>query len=90
MPPIGFDGMAVALLANSAPLGIPFAALLFGMLQIGGLNISITSTTPPEIVNIVIAAVIFFVGANYLIRYWQAQLTKQKASKVAKKKEAQP
>ncbi|KRO17154.1 ABC transporter, permease protein [Lacticaseibacillus saniviri JCM 17471 = DSM 24301] len=69
LPPIGFDGMSVALLAGSSPFGIILAALLFGILKIGGLNISIASTTPPEIVDIVIAAVIFFVGANYLIRY---------------------
>lgn len=70
LPDIGFDGMSVSLLAGGAPIGIIFAALLFGVLKIGGLNISIASTTPSEIVNIVIAAVIFFVGAQYLIRYW--------------------
>lgn len=69
LPDIGFDGMSVSLLAGGAPIGIIFSALLFGILKIGGLNISITSTTPSEIVNIVIAAVIFFVGAQYLIRY---------------------
>lgn len=69
MPDIGYDGMSVSLLAGGAPIGIIFASLLFGLLKIGGLNISITSTTPPEIVNIVIAAVIFFVGAQYVIRF---------------------
>ncbi|WP_127850005.1 ABC transporter permease [Lacticaseibacillus hulanensis] len=70
MPDIGYDGMSVSLLAGGAPIGIIFSAFLFGILKIGGLNISITSTTPSEIVNIVIAAVIFFVGAQYLIRYF--------------------
>jgi simple sugar transport system permease protein len=70
LPDIGFDGMSVSLLAGGAPIGIIFSALLFGILKIGGLNISITSTTPSEIVNIVIAAVIFFVGAQYMIRYF--------------------
>lgn len=81
LPDIGFDGMSVSLLAGGAPIGIIFAALLFGLLKIGGLNISITSTTPPEIVNIVIAAVIFFVGAQYLIRYFFDMKKEREAKK---------
>lgn len=76
LPSIGFDGMSVSLLATGSPVGIILAALLFGILKIGGLNISIASTTPPEIVDIVIAAVIFFVGANYVIRYLSVKLRK--------------
>ncbi|KRM56176.1 ABC transporter permease [Lacticaseibacillus sharpeae] len=85
MPDIGYDGMSVSLLAGGAPIGIIFSALLFGVLKIGGLNISIASTTPSEIVNIVIASVIFFVGAQYLIRYWMA---KSKSGKKAAAKKA--
>lgn len=80
LPDIGFDGMSVSLLAGGSPIGIIFSALLFGLLKIGGLNISITSTTPSEIVNIVIASVIFFVGAQYLIRYF-FDLKKEKQAK---------
>lgn len=69
LPDIGFDGMSVSLLASGNPFGIIISALLFGVLKIGGLNISITSTTPSEIVNIVIASVIFFIGSSYIIRY---------------------
>lgn len=66
LPDIGFNGMAVALLANGHPIGIIFAAILFSALQIGGLSISVYSTTPTEIVNIVIASIIFFVGVRFL------------------------
>ena len=34
---VGFNGMA-ALLAMNSPIGIPFAAFLFGALQIGGVG----------------------------------------------------
>ncbi|WDF83184.1 ABC transporter permease [Lacticaseibacillus pabuli] len=81
LPDIGFDGMSVSLLAGGSPIGIIFSALLFGILKIGGLNISITSTTPPEIVNIVTASVIFFVGAQYLIRYFFDRRTAAKERK---------
>ncbi|MGU9987848.1 ABC transporter permease [Latilactobacillus curvatus] len=66
LPDIGFNGMAVALLANGHPIGIIFVAILFSALQIGGLSISVYSTTPTEIVNIVIASIIFFVGVRFL------------------------
>ncbi|BDR58726.1 ABC transporter permease [Xylocopilactobacillus apicola] len=82
LPDIGFDGMSVSLLATGNPIGIIFSALLFGILKIGGLNISINSTTPSEIVNIVIASVIFFVGANYIIRYWGAKMKLTRKNKV--------
>lgn len=70
IPQTGFDGMAVALLGNGQPLGILFSGLLFGALKIGGVSMPLLSGVPSEIVDIVIASIIFFVGANYLIRYF--------------------
>ncbi|WP_311406690.1 ABC transporter permease [Liquorilactobacillus uvarum] len=68
LPSVGFNGMAVALLAAENPIGIIFAALLFSALQIGGLSISVYSNTPSEIVDIVIASIIFFVGIKYVFK----------------------
>ncbi|MDN6625903.1 MAG: ABC transporter permease [Pisciglobus halotolerans] len=70
MPALGFDGLAVALLGLSNPLGILFAALLFAVLKIGGTSMPLGSGVPTEVVDIVIASIIFFVGANYLIRFF--------------------
>lgn len=63
---IGFNGMAVSLLANNSPIGIIFAAFLFAVLQVGapGMN---AASIPPELVNIVTASIIFFVGIHYVI-----------------------
>lgn len=70
MPALGYDGMAVALLGLSSPAGILFAALLFAILKIGGTSMPLGSGVPTEVVDIVIASIIFFVGANYLIRFF--------------------
>lgn len=70
MPTIGFDGMAVALLGLGNPVGILFSALLFGALKIGGNSMPLMAGVPTEVVDIVIASIIFFVGANYLIRFF--------------------
>ena len=58
---------AVALLATNSPIGIPFAALLYGVLSVGKSGMI---GVPPEVIDVVSALIIFFVGANYIIRYW--------------------
>lgn len=69
-PAIGFDGMAVALLGALNPIGTILAALLFGGLQTGSPSMQFQGI-PPEIVDIITALIIFFVGANYIITYFQ-------------------
>ena len=63
---VGFNGMAVSLLAANSPIGILFAAFLFGVLQVGapGMN---AAQVPSELVSIVTASIIFFVSVHYLI-----------------------
>lgn len=80
-PAIGFDGMAVALLGGLNPYGTVLASLLFGGLQTGSTFMSFTAKIPQEIVGIITASIIFFVGANYIIKYF---LDKQEANKVKK------
>ena len=67
-PEIGFNGMAVSLLGNGNPVGILLSALLFGVLKIGGLKMPSVGV-PKEIVEIVIASIIFFVGISFAIRF---------------------
>lgn len=69
-PSIGFDGMAVALLGALNPFGTFLAAILFGGLQTGRTMMPLVARVPAEIVNIVIALIIFFVGSKYIITYF--------------------
>ena len=64
---IGFDGMSVSLLGGGSAIGILLAALLFSVLKIGGLGMQTGAGVPFEIVNIVIASIIFFVAIDYVI-----------------------
>jgi len=86
VPSIGFDGMAVSLLGSGNPIGILLSALLFGVLKIGGLSMPGSAGVPTEIVEIVIAAIIFFVGISYAIRYILDKIPTKK--NVAKKGDA--
>ncbi|CAM5185325.1 Nucleoside ABC transporter membrane protein OS=Ureibacillus acetophenoni OX=614649 GN=SAMN05877842_104208 PE=4 SV=1 [Ureibacillus acetophenoni] len=68
LPGIGFDGIAVALLGANQPVGVFFAAILFGSLKNGGINMPNEAGVPNEIVSIVIALIILFAASGYVIR----------------------
>ncbi|MFC7441547.1 ABC transporter permease [Laceyella putida] len=61
---IGFDGIAVALLGASTPLGVVLASVLFGVLTYGGGNMQFEAGVPFEVIRVVFAAIILFVAAN--------------------------
>ena len=78
---IGFDGIAVALLGMNTPLGVIFGATLFGSLKYGALNMPNAAGIPIEIVQIVIAVIIFFVASGYIIRLLLARAANKKGAK---------
>ena len=55
----GFNGIAVALLGNSHPIGIIFSALFISHLQRGGTLTTLVGYKP-EIIDVVIAIIIYF------------------------------
>jgi ABC-type uncharacterized transport system permease subunit len=50
---VGFDSIAVALLARSNPLAIPFAALLFGAMRAGSGLMQIRAGIPVELIDVI-------------------------------------
>lgn len=66
---LGFDGIAVALLGANRAVGVVLAAILFGVLKVGALNMPIDAGVPTELVDIIIALIIFFVASSYIIRW---------------------
>ncbi|GAA0448875.1 MAG: ABC transporter permease [Bacillota bacterium] len=66
---IGFDGIAVALLGANSAIGVVLAAFLFGALKVGALNMPTQAGVPNELVDIIIALIIFFVASSYIIRW---------------------
>ncbi|WP_409292372.1 ABC transporter permease [Peribacillus sp. SCS-37] len=66
---IGFDGIAVALLGGNTSIGIILSAILFGGLKVGALNMPLETGIPTELVDIIIALIIFFIASSYIIRW---------------------
>ncbi|MDF2473779.1 MAG: transporter permease [Anaerocolumna sp.] len=54
----GFNGISVALLGMSHPIGILFAGLFIAHITVGGFNIQLYSFVP-EVIDIIIAAIIY-------------------------------
>jgi simple sugar transport system permease protein len=67
---VGFDSIAVALLGRSNPVGIIFAALLFGAMRAGAplMQIQTLNLIPAELVDVVQATILLFLVAHAVIR----------------------
>jgi simple sugar transport system permease protein len=65
---LGFDAIAVALLGRSNPWGVLAAAILFGGLNAGAVNMQAVTQIPVDIVVVIQALIILFVAAPDLVR----------------------
>jgi len=85
----GFNGIAVALLGNSSPIGIIFSALFISYIQRGGTLASLYGYKA-EIIDVVIAVIIYFSAFAMLMNATVVKLLKKRRSKkkVDKKEEA--
>ena len=61
---VGFDAIAVALLARSNPLAVPFAALLFGAMRAGSGLMQIRAGIPVELIDVIQAMILLFLVAG--------------------------
>ncbi len=72
---IGFNAIALALLAGLRPSGVVLAALLFGALTTGGKLMGISSGIPYDLLVLIMSLVIMFVAAPGLIRtIWRVKV----------------
>ena len=65
---IGFDAITVALLGGSQPVGVLFAAILFGAFKAGGSLMQAAEGVPIEIVLVVQSLIVLFIAAPPLVR----------------------
>jgi simple sugar transport system permease protein len=65
---LGFDGITVALLARANPLGVIPAAILIGGMRASGSTMQFEAGVAPELVDLLLAMILFFVTAPLLAR----------------------
>ncbi len=65
---LGFEGIAVALLGDSSPIGIPLSAILYGMLNSGVNRMQMLAKVPDAMLEITQAMIILFLaGRAYFV-----------------------
>lgn len=82
---LGFDGIVVALLGRNSPLGALLAALFLGALRNGSSTMEMFTQIPRDLIDIVIALVIFFVAVEISFG-WLKRRTKANVSTEAEQK----
>jgi simple sugar transport system permease protein len=80
---LGFDGIGVAFIGRNSPFGVVLAAVLFGVLDHGGLAIDVSTRVPREIVLVLKAAILIFVVVS-------GEITKRLIKLIQKRQEVAP
>ena len=79
---IGFDGIAIALLARTNPLGIIPAALLWGSLLSGAPLMQQEAGVSIDVVRIIQSLILLFVAADAIVR-WVFRMKGEGSSRLA-------
>lgn len=84
LPAIGFNGIPVALLALSNPIGVVFAAVFVAHISVGGSYLP-TKYFQPEIADLIVAVIIYLCAFVMLFKGIVLNLGKKKAGKESDK-----
>lgn len=80
-PGYGWTGIAVALLAHSNPLMVPFAAIFLAYLDVGAAIMARNSDVSNEIVMVIQGVMMLLIAANALFSNWRQKLVVKNAQK---------
>lgn len=74
----GWDGIAVALIAQTNPIAVIPAGILMGAMRVGGRIMGLEQGVPLEMVRIVVAVILLFVTATGFFKIWGSLQAKYK------------
>lgn len=66
---LGFDGITIALLGKTHPLGVIPAAILVGAMRAGSSLMQFDAGVATEIIDVILAIILFFVAAEAIMRW---------------------
>ena len=85
LPADGFNGIPVALLAGSNPIGVIFSAIFLKYIGVGGSNLAAQTSFNEYVSPLIVAVIIYFAGFSKLIKDLLAKQLKKAAIKADKK-----
>lgn len=68
LPAIGFNGIPVAMLASTNPIGVMFTAIFMSMLDIAGLQLTNLTAYNEYITSVIIAVIVYLSACSLVIR----------------------
>lgn len=74
---VGFNGLFVALIARTSPLGCILSGLFFGAINYGGNAMQMDLGIPSEIISITIGSILFFVALAGIVPILADKLSKR-------------
>ena len=81
LPAAGFNGIPVALLAASNPIGVIFTALFMSLLNISGQQLKTLTAYNEYITDIITAAIVYLSSFSLVIRLWLSSRKKKKLAR---------
>ena len=75
----GFQGITVALIASSNPIGCIFAGLFYGAMKYGGSKLNLVGA-PKEVLDIIMGAIVLVIAISHVFKTF-AQKKMQKGGK---------
>ncbi|MBO5842949.1 MAG: ABC transporter permease, partial [Clostridia bacterium] len=82
LPAYGFNGIPVALLASSNPLGVIFSSVFLRYVDLGGYYLSGMTNYNEYVSDMIVAVIVYFAGFSMLIKML---LSRRKAAKAQEK-----
>ena len=76
---VGFQGITVALIASSNPIGCIFAGLFYGAMKYGGSKLNLVGA-PKEVLDIIMGAIVLIIAITHVFKAF-AQKKMQKGGK---------
>jgi len=76
----GFQGITVALIASSHPIGCIFSGLFYGAMKYGGSKLNLIDA-PTEVVDIIMGTIVLFIAISHVFRYLITRRLKNKEDK---------
>lgn len=76
----GFEGITVALIGSSNPIGCIFSGLFYGAMKYGGSKLSIVKA-PSEVVDIIMGCVVLLIAIAHVFKFFVLKSVKKKEAK---------
>ena len=84
LPAVGFNGIAVALLAMNNPIGVIFSGCFMSLLNISGQQLTYLTAFNEYITDVIIAVIVYLSAFSLIIQLWLEGRKKKVASKAGK------